>query len=57
MGTSPAMASIPYEGDVLKAPRIYIATLLYCHSSLHLSQSFQVICHGSIIIEPKLKFI
>jgi len=28
MGTSPAIALIPYEGDVLKAPRIYIAAVL-----------------------------
>ena len=28
MGTSPAMASIPYDGEVLKAPRIHIAALL-----------------------------
>ena len=28
MGMSPVMASIPYEGNVLKAPRIHIAALL-----------------------------
>ena len=28
MGMSPAMASIPYEGNVLKAPRIHITVLL-----------------------------
>ena len=29
MGMSPVMASIPYERNVLKAPRIHIAALLY----------------------------
>ena len=29
IGISSAMASIPYKGDVLKAPRIHIAALLY----------------------------
>ena len=29
MGTSPVMALILYEGNVLKAPRIHIAALLY----------------------------
>ena len=28
MGTSPAIASIPYDRDVLKAPRIHMAALL-----------------------------
>jgi len=28
MRTSPAMASIPYDGDVLKAPKIHMAALL-----------------------------
>ena len=28
MGMSPAIASIPYDEEVLKAPRIHIATLL-----------------------------
>ena len=28
MGISPVIALILYEGDVLKAPRIHIATLL-----------------------------
>ena len=29
---SPVMALIPYEGDILKASRIYIATLLFIFS-------------------------
>jgi len=29
MGTSPVMALILYNGEVLKAPKIYIATFLY----------------------------
>ena len=29
MGTSPAIASIPYDGKVLEVPKIHIAALLY----------------------------
>jgi len=34
MGISPAMASTPYEGEVLKAPNIHIAARLCIFSNI-----------------------